>query len=278
MSAHADTAKQAERTAREARDHPALEWPARVGFLAYGVVYTIVAVLAAQLALGEPAGSASGRGALEEVAERPLGSVALWLAFAGLAALTLWEVCQAVGGHRAEDGVRRWAARAASAGRAVVFGVLAVLAVRTVLGDAERGGGGTPGLTERLLALPLGEAVVIAVGVGVLCVGLLGVHRGLSDRWRKGLDVEGRTGTTGRVVKVLARVGYVSRGAAFLVIGGLFVWAGATHDPDKSGGLDQAITRLRDEPYAPWLIVVVAVGLGCYGAFHIARAVHLRGS
>ncbi|MFC5729929.1 MULTISPECIES: DUF1206 domain-containing protein [Nocardioides] len=262
--------------AREARDHPALDWSARAGMLAYGVVYLLVAWLAAQLALREPAGSASSEGALQELAQKPLGSVALWLAAAGLSALTVWEACQAVGGHRAEEGLRRWGARAASAGRGGVFAVLVVLAVRTAAGASS--GGGEQTMTERVMSLPFGPALVIMVGIALAALGVFSIVRGLGDRWRKGLDVEGRIGNVGTVVEVLARLGYPSRGVAFLAIGGLFGWAGLTHDADKSGGLDQAIVRLRDEPFGPWILVVVAVGLACYGAFHVARAWYLRGA
>lgn len=244
--------------------------------LAYGVVYLLVAWLAVHLALGHSDGKPTGKGALQEVAQKPLGSALLWLVAAGLAALAVWEACQVVVGHRDDDGVRRLAARAGSGCRAVVMGTLAVLAVRTALGDA--GNSGSKGLTARLLEMPLGPAIVVAVGLGVLVVAVASFHRGLTDRWRKGVQVDGQTGEVGGVVAALARVGYVSRGVAFLVIGGLFVWAGWTHDADKGGGLDQAIVRFRDEAYGPWLMVVIAVGLGCYGAFHLFRAWYLRSS
>lgn len=262
--------------AREARDHPALEWPARFGMVAYGVVYALVGWLAAHLAFGDREGTTSGQGALHEIAEQPLGAVSLWLAAGGLAALAVWEACQAVGGHRSEEGVRRWGARAASAGRGVVFATLAVLAVTTALGDS--GGGGSDGVTADLMSMPLGPALVVGVGIAIAGVGAASGFKGLTDRWRKDLEIDGQTGTVGGLVATLARAGYVTRGAAFGVVGGLFAWAGLTHDADKSGGLDQAIVRLRDEPYGPWLMLVVAIGLACYGVYHVFRAWYLRGA
>ncbi len=264
----------AEETAREAGEHPAVEWPARLGYLAYGIVYVLVGWLAAQLAAGDRAGAVSGEGALHEVAQQPLGAAALWLAAAGFAALTVWEACQAVGGHRGHDGVRRLFGRLGSAGRGLVFGFLCVLSVRTATGDS--GGGGTDGITSDLMALPAGPAVVAAVGVVIGVLGLNSIHKGLSDRWRKELEFEGRTGTTGSVVAVLARVGHVTRGVAFGVVGGLFVWAAVTHDADRSGGLDEALRRLRDAEAGTALIVVIAVGLACYGVFNIVKAWYLR--
>lgn len=268
------TGQAAERAAREARDHPVLDGMARAGFVAYGVVYLLIGWLAAQLALGRPQGSASGKGAFAEIAQKPLGAVALWLAAGGLAALVVWQVCQAVGGHRDHDGVRRTLSRVGSAGRAVVLAGLAVLAVRTALGTTS--GGSSGGITGKLLGMPAGPLLVVLAGVVVLAIAGASAYRGLSDRWRKDVDAEGRTGEVGRAVEVLARAGYLSRALAFGVIALLLVRAGLEHDPSESGGLDQAIMRFRDEPMGPWLMVVVAAGLGCFGAYHLVRAWYLR--
>lgn len=262
-----------ERAAREARDHPAVTGLARAGMAAYGVVYVIVAWLAAQLALGSPEGQASGQGALEQVREQPMGTVVLWLVAIGLSGLVVWEAGQAVGGHRDQDGLRRWGARAVSAGRGLLFGVLAVLAVRVAGGHTGSGGGGATG---RLMAWSIGPAIVVLIGVGIAAVGAFSVAHALSDRWRRGVEPRARAGALGDVVTALARVGFATRGVAFLVLAGMFVWSAATHDPEKSAGLDQAIVRFRDEPYGPALMLVLVAGLGCYGVFHVLRAGFLR--
>ncbi|GAA3823652.1 DUF1206 domain-containing protein [Nocardioides panacisoli] len=261
--------------ARDATESPALRWPARLGMVGYGVVYLLIAWLAVQLAFGDSAGQASGSGALHELAQQPFGGVLLVLVAVGLAGFCVWEACRAVAGHRSDDGARRWVARAGSAGRALVYATLAVLAVLTAFGDSSSGGG-SQGTTASLLKLPLGPAIVVAVGLGIAAVGLVGGYRGISDRWRKDVEVEGQQGKVGGVVEVLARAGYLSRGLAFLAVAGFFVWAGVADDARKSGGLDQAIVKLRDEPYGPWLILVVAIGLACFGGFQASRAWFLR--
>lgn len=265
-----DAGDQAERKARDARDNPALSWMARAGFVMYGVVYVIIAVLAIQLALGDSAGSVSRHGAVHELAQKPWGEVALVIAAVSLAALTVWELCQAVGGHTQHDGLRRAAAGAASVGRAVVFGTLAFLAAQTVFGSSS--GGGTDGYTARVMRLPFGPALVVAVGLGVVAYGLASIYKGVTDRWKRQLEATASVGDTGTALTFLARTGFSARGLAFCMIGGLFVWAGLTHEPRKSAGLDQALHRLRDAPYGPWLLGAVALGLGAYGIFNVAKA------
>jgi hypothetical protein len=272
MGARGDAA---EKAARDARDHPVLDRLARFGFVVYGVVHVVIGWLAAQLALGDPAGSASGQGAFSEMAQKPWGAVALWLSALGLAALVVWQLAQAVGGHRDHDGLRRHLGRAASVGRAAVLATLAVLAVRTALGDGGGGGGGGGGVTGAVLGSPVGPALFVLAGLVVIGVAGASAWRGATDRWRKDLEVDGHTGRSGRAVEVLARSGYLSRAVALGVVGSLIVRTGLEDRPQGSG-LDQAIVRYRDEVAGPWLAVAVAVGLACFGAYHLVRAWYLR--
>jgi hypothetical protein len=274
MSAHGATG-----LASEARDQPALEWGARLGYGVYGAVYVVLAWLAIQLAVGGGrSASVSQQGALHEVARQPLGGVVLWLAFAGFCALSLWEVATAIGGHRDQEGGKRVRGRLGSAGKAVVFAGFALSAAEVALGSGGSNGSGTDSWTARLMRLPGGPLLVGAVGLVIVGYGCYSVAYGLRDHWRKDLEPEGRRGRLGTAITVMARAGYASRGVAFGIIGGLFVWAACTQDPRRSGGLDQALQRLRGAPSGTALLVLVAVGLACYGAYNIARARHLRRS
>ena len=263
-----------EQAAREARDSTAVQGAARLGFLAYGVVYLVIAWLAGQLALGNAHDQASRDGAFAQLADQPLGRGVLWVAVAGFAALVIWELCQALVGHRDQQGWRRWTGVAGSAARAVVFATFGISAARVALGSGASGSGA--GATATVLGWPLGPLLVGLVGAGVVGYGAFSVGKGLTDKWRTELDAGGRTGHVGRALAVLARVGYVSRGVAFGVMGALLVWAAADHDPSKGGGLDTSLRTVRDAPLGSVLLLVVAVGLGCYGVFNIAKARHLR--
>lgn len=266
----------AQDAAREARQHPAVRWLARVGFLAYGLVHLVLAWLTAQLALGDRAGQVSKDGALQQLAGQPLGQAMLWVAAVGLAALVVWSLADAVVGHRGEDGAERWRHAAGSLFKTVVYAVLAWSAVRVATGDSGGSGSSTRGWTARLMEMPLGPLLVGIVGAVVIGYGCYGVYRGLSDKWRDQLDAAGSTGRTGKALTWLAYVGYCGRAVAFWAVGGFFVWAALTHDPARSAGLDQALGRLKEAPLGPVLLLVVALGLACYGVFNIAKARHLR--
>ena len=266
----------AEDKAQEARDHPALEWMAKLGTAVYGVMYMVVGWLAIQVAFGDSAGQASGQGALREIAQKPFGEVLLWVACAGFAALTIWTVCEAVAGHDDKEGAKLLGSRLASVGRAIVFAVLGVLSFQIVTGSSSGGGSSEDTYTAKLMQLPFGPALVVAVGAAIIGYGLYSAYEGLSDKWRKHLVPEGSSGDVGTAITILARVGFPSRGVAFAAIGGLFIWAGFTHDAQKSGGLDQALVTLRDAPFGKIVLLAVAIGLACFGVYNIAKAWYLR--
>jgi len=269
-----DASAQADDLGRKADDSELLGHAVRVGLVAYGVVHLLIAWLALQLALGQSAGSASGSGALSELAQKPFGRAMLWIVGLGFFALVAWQVIEALFGHRDEDGAKRGLKKASSAGRALVYGALGVSALKIAIGSGSSGGGTDP-LTSRLMALPFGGWLVGAVGVGLLVVAGVHVHKGLSGRFQKDLKAGGKAGDAGRVYLGLGMVGYVSKGLALAVVGALFIHAAWTHDPEKSGGLDQALRTVLDQPFGAWLLILVAAGLACFGLYCFAWARHL---
>jgi hypothetical protein len=270
-----EVAARADEVGRRADNSDVLDHAVRVGLVCYGGVHLLIAWLAGQLALGDSAGSASGTGALSELAQKPFGRVLLWVVGLGFFALVVWQLIEALVGHRDQHGGKRAYKRLASAGKAAVYGALGVSALKIAIGSGSGGGDDTDTLTSRLMALPFGVLLVGAVGAVVLLVAVAHVHKGLSEGFRKRLRAEGNTGDTGRLYTVLGKVGYVSKGGALAVVAVLFGYAAWTHDPDRSGGLDQALETVLEQPFGAPLLLVIAAGLASYGLFCFAWARHL---
>lgn len=263
----------ADQRARAAERSPWLDHAVRFGLVAYGVVHLLIGWLALQLALHRAEGEASGSGALHELAGQPFGTVMLLAIALGMALLVAWQVLEAAYGHDGKDGTSLRGAQAVSLGKAAIYGTLGWTAVKTALG--EDSGGGEDALTARVMALPFGVWLVGLIGLGIVAYGVSLVVRGLSEGFADGLDAEGRSGEVGRVYLLLGRAGHLAKGAAIIVVGGLFGYAAWTRDADESGGLDVALRRILQQPFGPWLLGAVAVGLAAYGLFCFARARHL---
>jgi len=270
VGAHA--AVRARQKGREAKDHPALDVLVRAGFVAYGVVYLLLGWLALQLALGDRERRISKNGALRELAAQPWGKVALWAACLGFAGLVVFTALEAPVGHQRLQGPKKAVARVGSVVRLGVYAALGFSAAKVALDKPSKDN--PDSYTAKVFDLPLGMWLVGAVGLGVIAYAVLSVVKGVTDGYRGELDVDGTTGRTGTALAVLGRVGYCARGIAFGIVGSLFVWAAVTHDADRSGGLDQALSRLLHAPLGPVLLAAVAAGFACYGTFNVAKARH----
>jgi hypothetical protein len=260
---------------RKADSSDLLDHAVRVGLVSYGIVHLLVAWLALELAFGHSEGKASSSGALHQLAESGLGRISLYVVGAGFIALAIWQGLDATVGHRDKDGVKRVGKRAVSGAKVVIYGALAVTALKTATSSGSSGGSSTDSWTAKLMDAPGGPVLVGLLGLIVIAVAGALVWRGLTEKFREKLDVDGNTGKDGRAYVLFGKVGYVAKGAALAIIGGMFVYAALTHDPHKSTGLDGALKQLLDQPFGQPLLVAMAAGFACFGLFCFAWARHL---
>ena len=270
----AEAGRMGRRAGRKAKHSDTLDHAVRLGLIAYGVVHLLIAYLAGQLVFGHHSGSPSGTGALSQLAGQPFGQILLWIIGVGFFALVVWQLTEALLGHRDQDGMKRLFARLGSAGKAVVYGVLGFSALKLAVGGGSSGSG-TDTMTARLMSLPAGPVLVGVVAAVILAIAAGHVYTGLTVDFRDKMKLKGNTGLSGRINVGLGMAGYVTKGLALSIVAALFGYAAGTHDPQKSGGLDQALKSLLDEPFGAPLLLLIALGLACYGLFCFAWARHL---
>jgi hypothetical protein len=232
-----------------------------IGLASYGLVHLVLAWIALQLVFGKRA-EASPEGALSELGQQPLGGVLLWIMAIGLLTLTLWQVLEAVIGRAQPDPGARLRRRLRSAGRAIVYLVLGLLAVGIATRAVSGSGQSEETITAKLMNAPFGQGLVAAVGVVVIGVGIGQFVRGIKQKFMEDLDRGAPP-----AVRRLGTVGYCAKGIAFVIIGGLFVWAAISHDPDKAGGMDAALSTIRDQPFGTVLLTIMAAGIACFGVY-----------
>ena len=262
-------------TAEQVHHSDWMDHAVRAGLVAYGVVHLLVGWLALQLAFGEKEDSASNSGALHYLAQQPMGGVLVWLIAVGMFLLVLWRLLEFAFGYRDEsDDTKRWRKRATSLGKAVLYGVIGWSAVKVATGSGGSGGG-TDSTTAKLMDLPGGQLIVGAVGLAIIGYGGLLVYRGWTEKFREHLDAQGQAGKDGSVYVLMGKIGYIAKGVAIVIVGGLFCYAAITHDPKKSGGLDQALQTVLEQPFGQVLLTAIALGIAAYGVFCFARAKHL---
>jgi len=116
---------------------------------------------------------------------------------------------------------------------------------------------------------------LIGAAIGILVVAGFLAYRGWTEKFRSKLESEGKTGKDGSAYVTFGKGGYLGKSVAIAIVGPLFLYAAFTHDPQKSGGLDEALHRLLQQPFGAPVLVLIALGFACYGLFCFAWARHL---
>ena len=261
------------------RAGPWLRWLARVGIVAEGLIYVLIGGLALAGAFDPSQQPSGSNGAMSKVAHVPLGHAMLALLALGLAAYVAWQLVLAVLDPECQQGrwrIRRIALRIHHLWSAALHCVLVGLAAWQMLGFGHGGNGGQTQkhLTAMALRLPAGRWLIGGIGAGI--VGFALVQWVLACRPQKTTRMD-LTDTPLRVpILVLLVFGYVARGALFGMIGALLVHAAWRHAPNHAGGISGALQAMRQQPYGPWLLGAVAVGLIAFGLAQIAKARYRR--
>ena len=269
---------QAHHAVREAS--PWLEGFGRCGYLAKGLVYTLVGVLAAQAALGAGGATTDARGALPQIIQAPFGQGLLAATAIGLVGYGLWRFVQA-GMDTEHKGTA--AQGLLTRGTYIIIGMshlaLALSALQLLLGSAGDSSGGDSSAQDRtawLLSQPFGQWLVGLVGIILLGVGLYQWYQAYNAGFRDQLKLAEMSGTQERWVTCIGRLGFAARGSVFGIVGGLLIAAAIHAAPEEARGLGGALATLGEQPFGPWLLGVVAAGLIAYGGYVLVEARYRR--
>ena len=261
--------------AKEAR--PWLVGFGRFGFVAKGIVYTLIGVLAVRAALGAGGEVTGKRGALEEISRAPFGRYLLLAIGVGIVGYALWRWIQAVMDTENKGRSAKGAAvRAGYFGIGLLYAGLSASAFRIAFGDRGDGGDAMQGWTARLMSHDFGEWIVAAAGIAVIAYGARQAYRGCTLNFRKKLETSEMSAAEHKWATRLGAIGYLSRAVVFAIVGVFLIVAVMHSDPHEARGLDGALATLAVQPWGPALLGIVAAGLTMYGIYMFVEARYRR--
>ena len=234
---------------------------ARFGLAAKGALYALLAVLALQIAFGNPA-DADSQGALQSVARRPCGAVMLGVLAGGFAGYAAWQGRCAVRGDE-------WFPRAAAAVRFVLWAGLAYTATRSIV-TAGGGSNVERSMTARVLDMPLGPWVVGGGGLAVIAVGLSFLRHLRDDAYLD--DLRPLPQHTRRTVATITHIGIGAKAGVYVLVGAFLVQAAMQHHSNSGVGLDGALSTVAQQPYGTYVLAAVAGGFAAYALWCWVRA------
>jgi Domain of Unknown Function (DUF1206) len=253
--------------------HEARHWIiplARFGYAAKGTVYIIIGVLAALAAFNKGGRTTDSRGAFGEILSQPYGQVLLGAIAVGLAGYALWCVIQAIKDTENKGaGAKGIVIRLGYAVVGLLHAGLALTAVQLIVGSGGNRGGeeSSKEWTAALLAQPFGQWLVGAVGVGIIIVAIAQFYQAYTAKFREQLMREQMSGRVESLAKRAGQIGLAARGVVFGMIGIFLMLAALYTNPNAAQGLSGALRTLEQQPFGPWVLGVVALGLVAYGIY-----------
>lgn len=252
-----------------------VQWLARAGYAARGLVFVIVACFTAIAAVDAPTPPVDGKDALRALLVQPFGGALLIVVVAGLMCFALWREVQSIlDADRLGSDAKGLARRVVYGAAGLFYLAFAFVALSMLVGVHTAS---TEHMvrdwTARLLSQPFGDVVVGAIGVAIIgtgvCIGIAGVRA--EFRNRIALKAKPR-----RWVTALGRVGYLTRAAVISLIGLFLLFAALHANAHEATGLAGALLAIKRQTYGGALLAVTAVGLLAFGAYGLAEALYRR--
>ncbi len=276
MGANVEAAKnKVKQGAEEVSNSKWVEGLARIGYVVRGLLYIVVGILAVQVALGAGGETTDKKGAIEVIGVQPFGKVLLALMLLGLVGYSLWGFVRAF-----LDPLKRGTEPKGLAQRVgylvsgLAYGSLVFPTLAYLQGSGGQGGSsqGSQDLTAKLLSVPMGQWIVAIIGIIGLLGGLGQMWLGISADFKKDLK-QGEMSNTERDWAIRAgRFGSIARGVVFALLGFFVLQAALRYDPQQAQGLDGALRTIAGQPYGPWLLAIVALGLVSFGIYSVLCA------
>lgn len=253
----------------------------RVGFVANGIIYAVIGILAVQTAVGWGGQTTGKQGALASISSQPFGQFLLGLIGVGFIGLMIWYFIRSYydpdrKGNDATGTISRIGFGIAAVG----YGGFAYSTFRTLTtnissGESDR----VADWTATLMQQPFGVFLVGFVGAIIIGIGGYQLYKAYATKFREKLNMSQMTPTETKWSIRTGRFGIAARAVVFFIIGSFLIQAAMQANPQEAGGVAQALQELATQPYGPWLLGFVALGFvayGLYSALVLARYRHMH--
>jgi len=246
----------------------------RLGYLAKGLIYSLIGVLALRVALGMGGGRLTDpAGVLRTLLTQRLGRLMLAVIGIGIVGYAGYYIFEAAADlRRRGGGARGWAIRSLTIVKAALYGVIGVQALLVVLFDrlpvdrTEQGAGA-------VMQFPLGHWLLMAIGIGVAIYGITQLRM----VWRGGVDDDINVSRVRREapwILPLGRFGIAARSVIIILMGATFArsgWRGRAADAD---GYREVLRTIGS--FDAWLLTAIGAGLLCFGLYQLCHARYAR--
>ncbi|WP_013323071.1 DUF1206 domain-containing protein [Gloeothece verrucosa] len=258
-----------------------LEKLVRGGYLAKGIIYGLIGILAILAAFNSGGKTTDAKGVLNTIAGQPFGKFLLILLAIGLIGYALWRFLQVALDPEQENRDKKANSilhRLSYGLSGLIYAGLGIQAIRLVANAANQSSGNKRAVdtTARLLSQPYGQWLVGVIGAIIIGMGFYQFYRAYKAKFRYKLDLRPLRPQQQKWVIRIGQMGMSARGIVFMIIGFFLIQAARQYDPQQAKGLDGALQTLAQQPFGKVVLGLVALGLVAYGSYAIIQSRYRR--
>lgn len=252
---------------------PFMHVVARVGLTARGTVYLLMGSLVLLVANGSPI-RVDQKSAVAQLLDQPYGRVLVVLMVLGFVAYAIWRLSEAAFGVAGEG--HRIGPRVQSLVRGLIYSSLAVTTTSLLIGSQQSQSAQQQGYARTALSMSGGRWIVAAAGLGIAASGAFMIDQGATAGFMRFFPGGSTSTRMRRAIRTIGRIGTISRGFVFVVVGGLVIFASWMYKPSKASGVDAAVTAIQGWPFGYPLLSFTAAGLVLFGIYGLCEARYRR--
>lgn len=242
----------------------------RLGYLAKGLIYVLIGVLALGVALGLRGGKLTDpSGVLATLLNQPFGTVMLTMIGVGILAYAAYYLFEAITDLRRKGGgVRGWISRSLMIIKAVAYGTIGIEALNRVFLNG-RPAGDAEDSARMVMRFPLGEVLLVLVGLGIAVYGATQLKMAWDGNADEDIDVA-QVRREAAWILPFGRIGSGARSVILILMGGTILWSGLQERPSNADGYSEVLAAIAS--VNPWLLAAMGAGLVCFGLYQLCHA------
>lgn len=267
-----DTSPSLAKAKRAARaGGPTYQFIARTGYLARGLVYSIVGLVALSAAAGTRKNALSLTDALQVLLQRPFGLLLISGIAVGLVCFACWRIAQGLlDADNLGSGSRAALRRAGYAISSLAYlGTAAVAAGIALQLPSLHPTSSPQGWAAWVLGWPLGSLALGLIGAGFLVIGATTSVKAYRAPFKRDFDLKS---SAAKWLVPIGRAGHAARAIIFLLVGYFLIASAYDSDIHEVKDMAGALNVLQHQRFGMILYTAVAIGLTCFGFFEFTQA------
>ncbi|WP_040523492.1 DUF1206 domain-containing protein [Aliiglaciecola lipolytica] len=243
---------------------------ARVGYSAKCVVYCILGGLILFAAFRTATtDEVSKETVFREILTSPFGSISLTIMIIGLSCYIIWRLVQGITNPDNLDITKpnEVILRVFYFGSAIVYTSVTYAAVKVLLGRSDNSSSqDSKQMSSSILQEEWGVVLIGIISLIIMLFALIQFKHTIKGDFMDKF-VNSMPGTKKHLANGFGRAGFAGRGVIYFMVGGFFMHAAMTYDSNKAGGMSEALQTLLEQPFGPYLVALVGVGMFSFGVF-----------